>query len=1391
MRHSKLIAFVVMLSVVIGTVYMLPETIAKAWTDCTTTNTYSSHDFSSGCSGQTVTCSHTGKKGSCTVTGKGTGSHSYGSWQYSTNKDGTHYKYRYCNNSGCSHLNKNSGNETCDTSGTDGACSKCGYKVASCNGNHTWGSGQKGCKRVCTQCGATGDHEEGDNGKCKGCNKCMYDLANGVHNWNYTRTSSGHKPVSCQKCGLTWTGGEQSHSFSGNVCTVCGYDKSGCHIDSCGCKNHSCPATDAGSCSAQCWWSITPVDNGTPKFDEDFKLIEVTGGRAIFDGCSGHKNVEFKSMSFTLLTGTKCNYSYLLAANFTCDLCSGGHQITGIKINGGSHNMTWATYGDYKYTYLNETTHERFKYCKRGDYNPTERSGDNYGTGTHNYGFVSGSWGAWTEYQRVDNGDGTEQVYEKRKGKERCSGCGHEKDRWDYRNYKDGEPTPVITDPPTLTPEPTDPPPTDTPTPTPPTDPPTNPPTDPPTNPVTPPVNRYHTVKVSNKDANQHIYTCDGQSCQLGGSCNATYPENHHWVNNGASTVTQRTDSYKATYHNINQPQKCDATLPTATIFSNYTYGYPYNASTIDQNIKYSFLMSTFGVLNGAYQQFYTSASSCNATHTDTSMQQHSFIRNNTAYKDDDNGNTSLDTTHSRTCSECGYPDKVAHTYSKTGSYEYYENGTGHSKKCTTCGHIYTTTHTFPATWTNDTSKGDHYRVCTGCGKVEREAHTNYYGSFTDNGATTHIRYCSRCGNPNTDTHKYSTYTGNNGTSGYTYKYKNANQHSRNCTVATCNHEDGLANHSYVENPNQTWIDSAPTSGVSTGTHYRDCTGCGNRVTDNHHYDEVTTDKDGFHKYKCRECGHIYYKAFSYTVVFDVNKGNNVTGTGISNNKLTYTMGTTTGVTFPDCSRTDYVFKGWQKYSGFKTGNVTNTDPLTNGNTSYIAKGTALTFDGKDADGTTFTYVAIWEHQRENPTENTKLSIQGSYYQVSKTLTGLRGYYVKAGANGTPVTVTLNGIFTFPKANWIDYTNGINLQKHPTLSSVYSTYSNKTTSITTTTNGSNKVLPYKATTDTASPKTPFTVTVRSNEYITVNQYCSITDKWTDAHTTLSDKLLTNGSEWVTIVVDGTNPVLPTNEVEKLSTINWKDVVTYPITLVATESNNYDSGLSNDSYVKITNLTNSMTYTLKKTPTYDTDNTKIVKYTFETFDALNKDSLKTSLFDGEFQVEYMIKDNVGNSISGIIKNEISLTITDRHSVTDNKDFADTENLVLKKGATGSYRVLTTGNVERLEITYSTGNSWKISSSKPLYTYHGDVETITDKNQLEKQTSNLVKVTLTKYTNGNTNDRFCFTTPIKIPKGVTQITVVAYRGSAKKTGTVNVEILEEAISDDIYSFIQNQK
>lgn len=1569
---KKITTFLVMLSIVLGTIYIVPDIQALAWTDCTTTNTYSSHDFSSGCPGQTVTCSHTGKKGSCTVTGKGTGSHSYDSWQYTSNNDGTHYKYRYCKNNGCNHLNVNSGNESCNTSGSNGSCSKCGYggsttpttppsptgsgscshtytwsfsstsvdtdnkysssaptvyyvcskcfnvssshtfsaswgnhtSAGNCNGtdnglkwrpnavdanndgycdrcgksmsgssttpdptgsggcSHKWKDYDHTCKSIgykeCTKCGervqytSFGDHQwlDADCEHPQTCSVCALHQGDALgHDFKYTDNKDGNTHTAeCQrntpvKCGkVNNSEGHIDTNPKDKKCDLCGGDvvKKSCDWNTCGCKGTGCPADQAKSCSAQCYGSMK--SSGTfpdPVFNIATNTIKDLSTTAIvscvsWDGCGGHTlyNYHIEGTPTTSMNG--CNWSYSVTVKADCQTCS-GHSYN-VSASGTHH-----VYRDDVYTvngveYLYTPTENNGKHKKRsrctfcGKYEDTSvQSHEGW------WAIDTNSYSAWTKDTSVspnpkDNGNGTREIYEIRTFNRICGGCGLVKAGSETRHYTEGKPTPVITPPPTpeITPEITP-----TPTGTVVTPPPTGTvitgtPTDPPT---------YKTIKLKDNNASTHLYYYTDNSNS------ATQAHDFEEIDRYVQEIPNN-DTYHAVYIN----QRCKTVLNNsgATLvtilglngYTNYsTCGHTNLGVLVSNTVPHTYPSSWENYGDATYHRKICSTDGCGhvyrTTHNfggwtdDGNNTTHSRKCSDCGYVETKNhegnygGWYDLDNTnHGRTCSVCNYVQKEEHTAyygawqnvttDHTYHYRYCSrcnhkgsqihaypatytrvNGNLHQRVCTisTCQHVYQEIHTYSSYSyggvggyeykpTADNTK--HEKICTanGCGNTVTNPHT--WGNWLDrnvSNSTAHYRKCSGCGLEQDEPHKYPANWED---------YGNATNHRKICTVNTCKHTI-TENHSYVRNTNQPWIDTAPTSNSESGIHERYCNECNRRVYDNHSYNEVSTDKPGFHKYQCTAigCGHIYYVAYKYSVIFNPNSGT-VNG-GTANYTYTYTMGDGE-VSFPDCSRTDYVFKGWQKYSGYTDGNVTDTDPLTNGNTTYYTKNNKFSFDGSYADKSSFTYIAIWEHKKPVLTENTQISAKSTVFTASKMPTGRRGYYVKGKAGGQDVY--LDGTFVYNSAPWVTYKYiKLNVVGIASNANIQPTDVNGQTIAKDNGNSNDVVLPTKKITAVASGKSyPYWVHFTDkNGTITIYQSSMVVDNWKDSKVTKNETINKNSTDYVTIMSDGNIPTLNIGDVSALSQLNWKDIGSKPVTLVATELNETDSGLSAESYVKITNLTNGKTRTLTKTPTTDAYN-RVTTYTFETFDALDKNSLQQGLFDGEWKVDFHIIDNVGNVYDGTVENLISVSVDTLRDISGKIDYPG-DTVTLKKGGAGSFWVHTTGNVERLEIIYP--NGWKIKTSNILVVYHGNIEDVEDMKTLTKLTTNVHNHELTTYTKGNTNDRFCFVIPLTTPKGIDTVTVNAYRGSAVKTATFKVNVLNEAVTDGIYSYIKNQK
>ena len=326
----------------------------------------------------------------CSVTG---GDHTYGSWQYRSNNNGTHYKYRYCT-SCTTHLNANSGTKDCSYSGN--TCSLCGYTKPSTH-THSWNSATCTSPKTCSTCGATDgsalghtyDRSDGSNywtpnsdgsthsNTCRDCNykknytwncsvqtsatctssakcKCGREMDSALgHDWSstYTKTKTDHYKK-CSRCSNTTSYG----THSGNPCSICGYlDETvegeqctsgkcwnGSEYKSCGC-NSATSGSPGGCYEGDYLYTTTSMVSATKGSKTYYKKT------IKFTGCHGHScrnesvtvDVQFEDIDYyeqiaphtkqcTHVTG----YTPYWANKFTCKFCSAGHtgRTAGSKV---------------------------------------------------------------------------------------------------------------------------------------------------------------------------------------------------------------------------------------------------------------------------------------------------------------------------------------------------------------------------------------------------------------------------------------------------------------------------------------------------------------------------------------------------------------------------------------------------------------------------------------------------------------------------------------------------------------------------------------------------------------------------------------------------------------------------------------------------------------------------------------------------------------------------------------------------------------------------------------------------------------------------------------------------------------------------------------------------
>lgn len=152
-------------------------------------------------------------------------------------------------------------------------------------------------------------------------------------------------------------------------------------------------------------------------------------------------------------------------------------------------------------------------------------------------------------------------------------------------------------------------------------------------------------------------------------------------------------------------------------------------------------------------------------------------------------------TSHTRTCTVCGYSDTVDHTFTYTSI-----SGTQHTKTCTGCGYSVTESHGGPCVAISPTQ---HVKPCMACGYSVTENHDM---NETYN-LTMHAHYCGECGYSVSASHDMETeydstshwdqctgcdYTNMNEAHTFTYTTYNLVKHRQTCS--TCGYS-ALAPH--------------------------------------------------------------------------------------------------------------------------------------------------------------------------------------------------------------------------------------------------------------------------------------------------------------------------------------------------------------------------------------------------------------------------------------------------------------------------------------------------------------------------------------------------------------------------------------------------------------------
>lgn len=173
-------------------------------------------------------------------------------------------------------------------------------------------------------------------------------------------------------------------------------------------------------------------------------------------------------------------------------------------------------------------------------------------------------------------------------------------------------------------------------------------------------------------------------------------------------------------------------------------------------------------------------------------------------------------TSHTRTCTVCGYSDTVDHTFTYASI-----SGTQHTKTCTVCGYSDTVDHTFTYTSISGTQ---HTKTCTGCGYSVTESHG---GPCVAISPTQHVKPCMACGYSVTENHDMNE----------TY---NLTMHAHYC--GECGYSVSASHDMETE--------------YDSTSHWDQCTGCDYTNMNEAHTFTYTTYNLVKHRQTCSTCGY-------------------------------------------------------------------------------------------------------------------------------------------------------------------------------------------------------------------------------------------------------------------------------------------------------------------------------------------------------------------------------------------------------------------------------------------------------------------------------------------------------------------------------------------------------
>ena len=738
-----------------------------------------------------------------------------------------------------------------------GICRHCGAPETTGGGEgHKTGCESYGntipCGETCPTCGAQspntshtgGTHSNG--GRCTVCDTRYQTHGKNTINPKYTRTSTTHTPLySCkyEDCLGTYEGEAEVHSFSGTICTVCGYVRgssadSGGHKTGCESYGNAIPCGETcPTCGAQS--PNTSHTGGTHS----------NGGRCTVCGTryqTHQKSTTIKEYHITSTTHTPIYACTFPDCTGTYDGTAEAHTYVGneCSVCNATKPSTGCTQHSYEQKY-DATKH--WEECTNCGAKKENSEGYHTGGELHNSGGRCDTCG----YEYITHGQSTNFLgYESgNNGHCKTFACLAPNCNMVYRGKTESHTGGTHSNGGKCT--------------------------------VCNYIYQAHgqSTTVAGYDSTQTTHTpkykCTYSGCTetILGTAEAhiitNYTSNGNETHTGTCTVCQYSLTEACTYDG-NTCTKCGATEPNTGCVHNYITQY-------NETEHWEYCTKCKTELEGSRKKhtFGTPTSNGNGTHTKKCTVCSYSKTENCTYV---NGK----------CSECGATEPntgCVHNYitqyNETEHWEYCtkcktelegsrknhiygkilpnENGT-HTKKCTGCSYSKTENCTYingkcsecgankPDTECSHTYKQryngvQHYEECTKCGAEKPGSRQNHtYGAATSNGKGTHSKKCTGCPYIRTEYCSYvngkcSECGGEKPDTECTHNYvpkHNETEHWEECTICRIELEGSRQNHIYGKETSN-----------GNGTHTKKCTVCSYSKTENCNY------VNG----KCSECG--------------------------------------------------------------------------------------------------------------------------------------------------------------------------------------------------------------------------------------------------------------------------------------------------------------------------------------------------------------------------------------------------------------------------------------------------------------------------------------------------------------------------------------------------------